>query len=428
VGTRSDRLIPAVRGLIVLAGAAAAGWTVNGLQMSGDYQVHGLVSGDNAGPALDALVHGQPAAMASVQPLMGLVSILWRAPFAGAAVWLGGSDQLVYQFGVAACLLPLAALLVWLVGRAASPAQLGAAVLAVAVIVVGPATTQALRLGHPEELLATVLATGAVLAAGQDRRLWASALLGMAIGTKPWAVLAVPCVLLALPPSRAALVAVAVGAAAVAAPTVALLPLSDMTSFRAAKKIVGGFTATNPLSLWWPVSPSTDGGPVVHTLPLALTRSGAAAAAFSFAFGAIWIYARRVGGGRRPAVDGLALLALVGLVRCLGDPTPVTYYLLPVVIPLALWEAGVQKRLPIWAALVSIALAVLPRYLALVAPRHGHGAIGVAVLSAAWLAGAGALAVRLLRHAFRDAATAGAGGASDQGWRGTSPPAAAPSR
>ncbi len=45
----------------------------------------GQVNGDNAGPALNALAHGHLAAMVRSQPLMGLTSILLRAPMVALA-------------------------------------------------------------------------------------------------------------------------------------------------------------------------------------------------------------------------------------------------------------------------------------------------------------------------------------------------------
>jgi Glycosyltransferase family 87 len=392
-----------VRALVVLATCAAAAWIAHRLTASGDYELHNVVGGDNAAPAIDALVRGHLARMASVQPLMGLVSLLWRAPFAGAVIRLGGASQLVYQAGALACLLPVAGLALWLLPRVETRTHAAAALLALAVILAGPVTNEALQYGHPEEVLATVLAAGAVITAGQDRPGWAAALLGLAIGTKPWAALVLPCVLLAAPLARRRLrdhVTFAIRAAAIAVPAVALLPVVDLRAFRTSEQVIGGLNATTPLSLWWPIRGRSLGYPGVpmNLLPLSLTRTDLAAVTLTVVAGTIWFYGRRLGHGHLPAVDGLALLALVGLVRCLADPAPVTYYFAPVVIPLALWEAGSLRRPPIVAVLASAALDLLEKDQAAIVA--GHSPFGISVLNLFWIAGAAALVIYLARHVF----------------------------
>jgi hypothetical protein len=63
----------------------------------------------------------------------------------------------------------------------------------------------------------------------------------------------------------------------------------------------------------------------------------------------------RVAHGRRRAIGPLALLALGGAIRSVGDPGPVEYYLVALIVPLAVWEVGVQHRLPLLAVLGSAA-------------------------------------------------------------------------
>ena len=67
------------------------------------------------------------------------------------------------------------------------------ALLVPAAVLVSPLTYAALQYGHPEELLGAALATGGVLAAARARSpLWRALMLGCAIATKQWAILAVP--------------------------------------------------------------------------------------------------------------------------------------------------------------------------------------------------------------------------------------------
>lgn len=386
---RNAPLIVGIRALAVLSACAGAAWAVHGITVSGDYQPGRAVLGDNAAPAVDALAHGHLALVPAVQPLMGLVSLLWRAPFAGIGVRLGAGPQLIYQLGVLACLLPALGLLLWLVSRTRSVRDVVAVAAAGGLILAGPATLQALRLGHPEEILAGVLGAAAVVAAGRGRRAWAAAWLGLAIGTKPWAALAAPCVLLAAPVARRG---IAIAAAAVAAPAVALLPVVDPASFHAAEHVIGGQTVATFPSLWWTIT-----GPPVHGLPFSLSRSDIAAVAIPLAVGAIWAYGRRLGGGRLAPLDGLALLALLSLLRCLVDPAPDYYYYVPVVVALAAWEAGTLRRLPILTAVASATLYLFMNDV----NAAGDTAVVLGVLNLVWTCGTIALAVHLLRHVFR---------------------------
>jgi hypothetical protein len=406
-----------VRAAVVLTAVAALCWVVHGITGSGDYQLGYPVLADNAAPAITALTHGQLGRAAALQPLMGLVSLAWRAPFAAAAEGLGSTAHVVYQVGALACLLPVLGAAWWLAQRALSIMQATAAVVAIALIAAGPITSGALLLGHPEEVLTALLASASVICAGQDRRRCAAILLGLAVGTKPWALIAAPCVLLALPGRR---VMPATLAAAVAAVTAGLLPVLDLTAYRTAGGYIGDVNFANPWTLWWPLSGRPLGARATpaQLLPLGLTRTGAVAIVFVLAAAAISAYAWRTH-KRRGGVDALALFCALGLVRCLADPAPTGYYFAVIVIPLALWEAGVRRRLPVLAIFVSLVVHWLPDDF--VAARN-HGALGLGAMNAVWLAGALALGVYLVRSAVGPRA---AGGVADQlagrasGWRGS---------
>jgi hypothetical protein len=344
------------RGLLVLAAGAWLAWVVFTLTTSGDYTGRGPVDGDNAGPILLALAHGHVSQALSLQPLMGPTSIVWRLPFVVLADLLGGREHLVYALGALACLGPAVGLIAWLARRAASVRQLTFVALAAAAIVAGPATSQALRFGHPEEILATVLAILAVLTASRGRHGWAAVLLGLAIPTKQWALIAAPCVLLALPDRR---LAVAVRAAFIAGVGVIALPLADSAAFARAEAVVGGGRVGGLYSLWTSLD-LLVGKPAIHTLPAGFTHAQAATAALLVALTVVYVYARRQASRRSHAIDVLPLLALFGLLRCVCDPIPWTYYFVALIIPLAVWEAGILKRLPLVTGLCCAGLSLGP--------------------------------------------------------------------
>jgi hypothetical protein len=382
-----------------LLGAATAAQLSLSAASSGDYQVGRPVAGDNAGPAINALVHGHISTFVSHQPLMGLTSLLLRAPFVGAIALFGGGDLQAYRVGALACLLPLVALGSWLAGRSGiNSRQRVAGMTAAAIVLIGPATAEAVQVGHPEEVLAATLATGAVLAAMRGRTGWTWLLLGLAVGTKQWTLLAGPCVLLALPDRR---MATAVKAGALALALSATLPLADPSAFGAAGSAVGGIGFTDPFSLWWPAGPPFDipahaaFAPTAHLLPFGIPRSFAAAFGLVLAFGGLWLYRSR-SGDRTRQLNPLALLAFCGLARCLTDPDPLQYNYVALLVPLAAWEALELGRLPLVTALAAGTMALLTTGSA--AFHAGEGVhLTPAILSAISIVGGLLLACYLAR-------------------------------
>lgn len=364
---------------------------------SGDYQAQGAVAGDNAAPAIDALVHGNLGAFASHQPLMGPVSLLLRVPFTALATALGGGQLVRYEAGALACLVVVAAFAAWLVTgpvaramRREGRAMGWLAGLFAAYALLGPVTHGAIGIGHPEEPLTAVLVCAAVLAALAGRDVLAAVALGLAVATKEWALIGVVPVLAALPARRVRCLALAGGIAALLyAPGVLLNPsaLPHAGDMLADKKIV------NPLSMWWPL-----GGPFavvghavgdVRLLPDGFTRERlveVAAACTPLIALAAWAAGRR---GVRIR-DPLALLALLGLLRAIGDPLPQAYYFLALLIPLAVWEVTSVGRLPLVTVLATAFVGVVPG-----AESH----LGSGLTSTLTLAGAGSLAVYLAWHA-----------------------------
>src|SRR5436190_14148616 len=224
---------------------------------------------DDAGPAVAALATGHPHGFFSEQPPMGSFSLLVRAPFAAAARAAGGHDLSIYRAGAFVCLLALGLLAVWTMAamrrRGRPPA---ACFLIPAAVVVSPLTYAALQYGHPEELLGAALCAGGVIAAGRDRPWAAGAMLGCAIATKQWAILATPPALLAAPRLRSRVRLSAMGAGTVAAFTLPML-IADPARFWLAQKSVGIATTFNHTvtasNIWFPFADGSTAPTITQT-------------------------------------------------------------------------------------------------------------------------------------------------------------------
>jgi hypothetical protein len=315
----------------------------------GDYAQLSAANPDNAAPALDALVRGEFARVPSVQPVMGPVSLLVRAPFAAAGHALG-DRTLEYRLGALACLWALAALALLLAvrvrrrdGGIVAPAAI------VLVVVANPLALAALDAGHPEELLAGALAAAAVLAAADGRATVTGLLIGLAVATKPWAALAAPPALLALRTGRRRALLLAVGVfAALVAPLAAADPHRLLDGTRHLAHAVRVY----PASAWWPLA--IDHAAPAHewAMPWGLTRSAGQLLVGALALGAAVVHARRSRGLRGEAA--LALLAALLLARCVLDPMDLGYYAAPCIAALAAWDASHRRGLPIAALLASV--------------------------------------------------------------------------
>lgn len=350
MNTATHRLLLPAAGVAFAGVAALTVFTTAG---TGDYQALAPVAGDNAAPALTALTHGDVGSFVSHQPLMGLVSLVVRAPAVLVASAVGAGPSIGYRLGALVCLLALvlgSAVLVSVPG--VRSVERLPALAAALLLLAGPATVAAVSVGHPEEVLAITFATGAVVAALAGQPLLTAVLLGLAIGTKPWALLAAGPIAVALPAARARTLALA---AVLALPCIALLPLADPAAFSRAGAGIGAMRQIDPFSLWWPI-----GTPVgsVHRLPLGLDRSLAILVGLTLALGAVvWRASWSARHGRE--LDPLALLALIGVVRCAVDPVPLEYNLVVCLVPLAAWEVLERGRLPVVSGLTALVGALL---------------------------------------------------------------------
>lgn len=370
---------------------------------TGDYLIGAPVAADNAAPAVAALSHGNVAGFLALQPLMGLLSLLPRAVLTAFTRALGGGPDTVYHVGAVACMLPTGLLAARLAvppfrgsgARALARLSTGGLVAAGALLI-NPPILNALRFGHPEEVLAATLAAASLLAAYRGRPVLTGVLLGAAIGTKDWAFIAALPVLIALPEGRRRMALIG---GAVALVLIAPAPLLDPAAFARASHTLGATRLVNALSAWWPLSSHTAaqaGTAPARILPAHLTKGVALplglalAVALSLA-GAVWRPSLRLR-ARGRSIDAFALLCLLAVIRCVADTGPVEYYYVALVVPLAVWESAVLRRLPL-VTLLAVA-AVWLTY-------ERQSALGIGSLSAVTLGWTGVLAGYLAFRAFR---------------------------
>jgi hypothetical protein len=364
VSSRARKLSLALAALVCGGAAVDAAFSAN---LSGDYQVGGPIAGDNAAPAITALIHGNLSAYASHQPLMGPVSLLLRAPFTGIATALGAGHFSGYEVGALVCLLLVAGSAAWLLAAAAPAALRGrdsslvwVAGLAAVYVLFGPVTHEAVAIGHPEEPLAGAFVTAAVLAALAGRGGLAGVALGLAVGTKEWALIGVLPVVIALPARRIRAITIAAGVAAVLYAPGAII---DPAALGHAGHMLADKRLVNPFSIWWPLGqPLHVAGFVsgtVRLLPAGSTRLRLVellALAGLVLSPLVWLAFRR---GVRVR-DPLAALALLGLLRAITDPLPQEYYFLALLIPLAAWELAAIGRVPVVSLVATLFVDLVP--------------------------------------------------------------------
>ena len=317
---------------------------------------------DEVRPALDALVGGHILHFLQLAPAYG-GSLILRAPFVLIPSLWGGGELSIYRAAAVPCLLASGFLGVWLVAHMRELGRSrGARALALLLCVANPITLRALEYGHPEELLGAVLCVAAVLAAINDRPLWAGVLLGLAVANKEWAVLAAGPVLLALPRQRMRAMCAA-GAVALLVLSPLLLGGSNGLTAQADLRAARSSVIFQPWQVWWffgshghvvtglfgavkvgyrtpPGWIETFSHPLIAALGLPLTLL------------CVW---RRRRAGSRPAADALLLLLLLLLLRFVLDPWDNAYYPLPFLIALVVWESVTFDRAPVRALAGSFA-------------------------------------------------------------------------
>jgi len=348
---------------------------------------------DDAEPSLSALIHGDISGFFHRQTLMGPTSILLRAPVAA----LGGLNhyetKLVYDLGSFVCLLVLAAAGVLVASEMRRRGRPGwEQALVAAGMVVNPVTFRALYFGHPEEAVATAFCVAGAVFALRVRPVPTGMLLGLAITTKLWGVLAAGPLLLALPPRlrlRGAVVAT-LTVLALYGPMAVVTPTRFWHAVTSANELgttPGTASATN---VWWFFADTVryqrvvaiqDGRPVFQdvtgfALPRGIGRvTHPLVIVLSVVLAWLW--------SRRPRAPGdaslLLLLALIFLLRCILDPNNFSYYHLPFLASLLAYE-GISRRGIPWAAITA---AVIIQLFVSISP-HVHSDPGFAWLYLGW--------------------------------------------
>ena len=308
---------------------------------------------------IDALASGNLRSFAANPALMGDFSLYLRAPF--VLLVFKQDVTIVYLVGALPCLAALVALALYLRRRMTALGRPAAAAGLVALLaVLNPGTFRSLHWGHPEEFLAAALCVGAVLAALRGRSLLAGVLLGLAVATKQWALIAVIPTLLAATEQRVRLGLVAGAlAVAIALPSLLLQPQSVVAMHTEA---IQAPAVTAPASVWWPFStPRTAAERKISARGFAAkipSWMGAISHPLIVLIGVplAWLFWRRR--ARLTPEDVLGLLALLMLLRCLLDPWNNDYYHAPFLLALLSWEAMARDGWPRLTLFASAALAL----------------------------------------------------------------------
>ena len=304
-------------------------------------------------PAYKALMAGDTAGFFAQLPGYSGFTVSVGAPAALLTGALGGAETMAYRLSAAPGLLALAALGVAVAGPVRASGRRGWPVFLV-FAAGGALTLEALRFGHPEDLLAAACAVGGVLAARGGRTVWASVLIVVAVVAKQWAVLAILPAALAAP--RAGVRIAAAGMIGAAALLLVQTQAGGGGGAHAAITHTG--LLFHPQQVFWPLGiPATPefiagghGSTMCPAWLAPLTRPLIVALGLVLAL-TWWLR----GGSGRNRDDALLVLALALLLRCMLDPWDLVYYHLPLVVALAAWEAVRGRGLPVLATVVTAA-------------------------------------------------------------------------
>jgi len=213
----------------------------------------------DAGPVIDDLIHLRLDAFAHARPVMGPLSLVFRAPFAALSLITGHGGPPdayfnAYRFGVMPCVVVagiFGMVLARLMRDQGRPPLARAAVIVLCTV--NPVALRAIHFGHPEEILGATLATAAVVAALYKRSMAAGVLLALALLTKQWALLAALPVALALGWNRLRRpLVVTAGIVAVAAVPLLLGDAGSLITSNTKSLFDIRSQFVLPASIWWP--------------------------------------------------------------------------------------------------------------------------------------------------------------------------------
>ena len=357
-------------GALAVLAVTACSYAAFSSPVGADYPGPACKGCDFAGPPIDALASGHVARFFDTQPFMGPFTLLLRAPVVAVARLAGGSELSQYRLGALICLLLAAALSgLLLAGMPPRRWQWLLRALLLALILAGPLTLKTLWWGHPEEVVGGLLCACAVLVASRGRPLLAGLLLGLAIATKQWALLAILPVLVVCERDRVRLLAVATGVAAL---LIVPMLIGDPGLFvsqnlSAGLALSGPKTAgVTPTNIWFAygrevgmvVGAGNGAGYGIPASLSAITHPLALAVGVALPL----LFWRRF--PRPTAADALMLLALVFLMRCLLDPLTVSYHHAPFFVAIAASEGLRRRGLPVVTILSAAALWAIAHWVA----------------------------------------------------------------
>lgn len=298
-------------------------------------------------------------------------SYILRAPFVMLGNLWGAGPHAAYRLLAVPGLLSAALLAVALWQRASGTGlSRRAQVLSILLIAGSPFLLSALLKAHPEEPLGAVLCLAAVWAAARQRWFLAVVLLGVAVGNKPWAVVAGIPVLILLDGRRGRAMAVAAAAAAVVYATFLLVGVDGLRSQLAALHASTG--PFKPWQVWWFFGDPNHLHHEMYGTLRPLYREGPALisqwshplAVFVPAALSLAVAPRL---RQRPRCDVLLLLAIAFLLRGMLDVWNNVYYELPFIFTLVAWEVSARRRAPLLSLVVTLTgwlvLAMLPLWI-----------------------------------------------------------------
>jgi glycosyl transferase family 87 len=308
---------------------------------------------------IDALARGDLRAFAASPALMGDFSLFLRAPFVRPV--FEQSLTVVYLAGALPCVAVLVAVGLHLRRSMRARGLPEAAVLLAGLLAVfNPGVLRSLHWGHPEEVLAAALSVAAILAALRERGLLAGLLLGLAVATKQWAVIAIVPTLLALSERRLrALLAAGAVALTIALPSLVLAPRAVVSTHAS---LVQAQPVAGPPNVWWPISSPRSAAERKASAPGFAAKIPTWVGTIShplivlLAIPLGWLFWRRR--ALLGAHDALGLFALLMLARCLLDPWNNDYYHAPFLLALLCWETLARDGWPRMTLFAGAALAL----------------------------------------------------------------------